>query len=523
MKYIRVVVAIAAILAMTFLFVDATGWGTDHLDFMARIQLMPALLALNFVALAILVVLTLVFGRVYCSVICPLGIFQDIVAWVRKAFAGKRKRKIGVYKYKKANSKTRLIVLSCFVIVVLLGALNVMAISLGAIIEPYSAFGRMVTAFVSPVYDSYYNGLAEASAAAGEYEYQTISRTVPLVLMIIALVTFVVVGFCAALVGRAYCNTICPVGTVLGYFSKLSWLKPRIDLDKCNRCGSCQRHCKAQCIDSKNHIIDYSRCVDCFDCINVCNQNAISYRPRRKCDAEAYAEVHAVKSDDAKASAKDTDKSRRKFMASLGVITGAIIAKASEDVVDKVTDGGLTPLKKRKATERKVRIVPPGAISQAHINAHCVGCQLCIQACPNGLLSMSTELGILMQPVLSYTPGYCPTECTKCSNVCPAGVFRPLDEAMKSSWKVGTATVNFAECLSANGTDSCGNCARHCPVGAIEMVADDEDGNLMPIVNENICIGCGACEVHCPVGTVASMTADQPAIHVEGVSPQRFI
>lgn len=508
LKYIRIAIAVVSVLALTFLFVDATGWAPAHLDFMARIQLVPALLALNFVAIAILLVLTLVFGRLYCSVICPLGIFQDVLAWARKVFAGKRKRKVGVYKYHKAHSKARIIVLACFVAVILLGALNLMAVSLGAIIEPYSAFGRMVTAFVSPVYDTYYNNMAEASAAAGEYEYDFIQRSVPLVLMIIAGVTFLVVGFCAVKAGRAYCNTICPVGTVLGYLSKFSWLKPRIDLDKCNRCGSCQRHCKAQCIDSKNHVIEYTHCVDCFDCINVCNQNAISYRPAKPSDKTPEPTA--------------TDKGRRKFVASLGILTGAVVAKAAEGVTDKVTDGGLTPLKQRKPTVRKVRIVPPGAISQAHINAHCVGCQLCIQACPNGLLTMSTDLETLMQPVLTYTPGYCPTECTQCSNVCPAGVFKPLDEVMKSSWKVGTAVVDFAACLSANGTDYCGNCARHCPVGAIQMV-EDENGDAMPIVNENICIGCGACEAHCPVGTVASMEADQPAIHVEGVAPQRFI
>lgn len=523
LKFIRIILATIIYLALIFLFVDVSGWAAEHLDFLARIQLVPALLALNLVAIAILVVLTFVFGRIYCSVICPLGICQDLAIWVRKIFAGKKNRKIGIYTYKKANNKTRLVFFGAFILVVLLSLLNVMALSLGAIIEPYSAFGRMITALVAPIYDAGNNYLAMRSAEAGEYAYNVVSRTVPAVIFGIAAVTFVVIGWLAFRGGRTYCNTICPVGTLLGYTSKLAWLKPRINLNKCNSCGSCQRHCKSQCIDAKAHKIDYTRCVDCFDCINVCRQGAMEYRP----SAQGYSDG-SVHSDNSVSGTKSgtpensVNKGRRMFMASLATVSGAIVAKSAEGTVDKLTDGGLTPLKKRPSTKRNVRIVPPGAISQAHINAHCVGCQLCIQACPNGLLTASTDFATLMQPVLSYDKGYCPPECTDCSNVCPAGVFKPLDEAMKSSWKVGTAQVDLVACLSANGTDSCGNCARHCPAGAIDMV-ESHAGRLVPVVYEDSCIGCGACEVHCPVGTVASMSTDSPAIHVEGISPQRFI
>lgn len=496
---------------MTLVFVDIYGLA-DNLNFLTRVQFVPALLSLNVVALIFLFILTLLFGRLYCSVICPLGITQDIVAKVRKIFAGKKKRKIGLYGYKKPRSKTRNIVLGCFILVLFLGALNVMAISLGAVIEPYSAFGRMVTAFVSPFYDMVNNAMADASANAGEYEYTVVHRSVSWILFLIAGVTALTIAVFAWRGGRDYCNTICPVGTFLGWISRVSLFKIRIDEGRCNSCGTCARKCKSSCIDSRNHTVDTSRCVECFDCLSVCRQNAIGFSVK-----PVTKEVSPT---------KNADSTRRMFIATLATLTGAAVAKSAGTIIEKTTDGGLTPLKKRAEAQRKVRMLPPGAISQAHINAHCVGCQLCIQACPNGVLKMSTDLDTLMQPVMSYETSYCYSECSECSNVCPAGVFQPLDAVAKSSWKIGTAVVDLNTCLSANGTDSCGNCARHCPAGAIEMVATDEnnpEAPLIPVIKENICIGCGACEHHCPVGTVASMQADSPAIHVEGVSVQRYI
>ena len=93
---------------------------------------------------------------------------------------------------------------------------------------------------------------------------------------IIAAITFIVLFILAWRGGRTYCNTICPVGTVLGFLSKYSLFKPVIDTTKCNGCGLCARNCKASCINSKAHEIDYSRCVACMDCLDKCKQGAIT-------------------------------------------------------------------------------------------------------------------------------------------------------------------------------------------------------------------------------------------------------
>lgn len=82
--------------------------------------------------------------------------------------------------------------------------------------------------------------------------------------------------------GRIYCNTICPIGTLLGIISKYSLLKLRINEKKCVNCKLCSYNCKSSCIDISNHTIDYSRCMTCMDCINKCKNNAIAYKLKNK-------------------------------------------------------------------------------------------------------------------------------------------------------------------------------------------------------------------------------------------------
>lgn len=124
-----------------------------------------------------------------------------------------------------------------------------------------------------------------------------------------------------------------------------------------------------------------------------------------------------------------------------------------------------------------------------------------------------------MQPVMDFDRGFCRPECTRCSDVCPSGAIKPLDEVEKSSIQIGHAVVSADHCISALSEAECGNCARHCPAQAIEMVSSDPDDDLspsVPAVNEEACIGCGACEYLCPVRPLS-------AIHVEGHEVHRYI
>lgn len=505
-KILRVVLALASIAAMTLLFADFTGYAAAHWPWLAKLQVVPALLAANVVALAIIVALTLVLGRVYCSVLCPLGILQDAANWLRVRIMSKKAGKYR-FRYSPAKAKTRWAVFGVFAVLLALGLANVLAASIAGLADPYSAYGRIAAQVFAPIGYFCNNLLASWSEGqAGNYDFARVAYAVSAPVLVVAIVSLVVVCVMAWRGGRDYCNTICPVGTLLGYISKYSLLKIRIDTEKCRNCGLCARACKAKCIDAKAHAVDATRCVACMDCLGTCSEGAISYTWRRVRKPSA--------SPAPKASVPDAG--RRGFMVAAGALAGATAMQAAR------RDGGLTALKAKQPARRAVAVVPAGAVSLEHLRSHCTACQLCIQNCPSHVLKPQTTLEGFMQPTLDYTNGFCRPECTLCSQICPAGAIQPIDEVAKSSIKVGTAVVDVETCLSASQGEKCGSCARHCPAGAIEMV-EGENGNLRPAVNEEVCIGCGACEYYCPVGTVASMKAPGSAIHVEGAERHREI
>ena len=246
MRKIRTFIALAVFVLINLLFLDFSGTLHAWLGWLAKIQFLPAVLALNVGVILLLVALTLLFGRIYCSVICPLGIFQDGIAWI-----GRRGKKLP-YHHSPALSWLRYGVLVLFI-----GALVAGVGSLVALLAPYSAYGRMANNLLQPVWIGINNLLALAAERMNSYafyEQEVWLKSLPTLL--VAVVTLLVVVVLAWRGGRTYCNTICPVGTVLGFISRFSLFKVTIDLEKCNSCGLCSRHCKASCINSKEHQID---------------------------------------------------------------------------------------------------------------------------------------------------------------------------------------------------------------------------------------------------------------------------
>ena len=163
---------------------------------------------------------------------------------------------------------------------------------------------------------------------------------------------------------------------------------------------------------------------------------------------------------------------------------------------------------------RALPLRPAGSQGQQHFEKHCTACQLCVSACPNQVLRPASDLPHLMQPEMSYEKGYCRPECNACSQVCPSDAIRPIEAGQKLNMSIGKASVNLALCLSATGEASCGNCARHCPVGAILMVTG-EGGRKIPTLVENECTGCGACEFLCPTRPISAITVNGCSVHYE--------
>lgn len=488
LRKIRIILATVFFAGITLLFLDFTGTIHCLTGWMAKIQFLPAVLALNVVVIVFLILLTLICGRIYCSVICPLGIMQDIIAWFGK------KAKKNRYAYSAAKNWLRYGMLAVFVAALVAGASSIVSL-----LAPYSAFGRIASNLLAPVYGWCNNLLAWGAEQADSLAfYRTEISTGGTLMVAVAAVTLVLLFILAWRNGRTYCNTICPVGTVLGFLSRWSWLKPVIDTSKCVNCRLCERNCKSACINTAEHSIDYSRCVACMDCINKCHSGAISYK---HCAKPAAKKEAAGKEE-------NVDNGRRAFMTTAAALTATAALKAQKQKVD----GGLAVIEDKKIPERKRHIVPAGALSAKNLAQHCTSCQLCVSACPNDVLRPSTDLMRLMQPEMSYERGYCRPECTRCSNVCPTGAIRPITVEDKTAIQIGRAVWIKKNCLPAIDGTACNNCAHHCPTGAIQMVPSDpenEDSPKIPAINEAKCIGCGACENLCP-------SRPYSAIYVEG-------
>lgn len=487
LRKIRIIAAALCFTLITLLFLDFTGTIHAWFGWLAKIQFLPAVLALNVGVIVLLVALTLIFGRAYCSVICPLGVMQDVISW----FAGRRKK--NRFSYSPAKNWLRYAVLAIFVATLVAGFGAV-----ALLVAPYSAFGRIAQNLFAPIWKLGNNFLAYIAERVDSYAFYSTDIIIgSWATFAVAAATLIVVGILAWRNGRTYCNTICPVGTVLGVLSRFSLFKPVIDTEKCINCKLCARKCKAACIDTKNHEIDYSRCVVCMDCLESCSKGAIKYTIRKNNSKPAPA-----------------DASRRNFLVGAGLLA-ASAAKAQEMKLD----GGYATIIDKEKPFKNRALTPPGSLSARNMAAHCTGCQLCVAVCPTQVLRPSADLTTFMQPEMSYEKGYCRPECNKCSQVCPTGAINPITVEEKSSIQVGHAEWNRKNCIVLTDDVDCGNCERHCPTGAITMILSDYrdlKSRKIPSINKHLCIGCGACENLCPSRPFS-------AIYVKGYKNHRTI
>jgi len=488
LRKVRITLAAVMFIGITLLFLDFTGTMHHWVSWMPKLQFLEAILALNVAAIVVLVVLTIIFGRIYCSVICPLGILQDIFGWFGK------KAKKNRYTFSKAKSWLRYAMLVVFFIALVAGIGT-----LFQLLAPYSTFGLIATNLLQPVYQAGNNVLAAIAEHYDSYAFYHSNiwlRSLPS--LIIAVVAFIILLILAWRNGRTYCNTICPVGTFLSFISRFSFLKIHFDTEKCKNCSLCSKNCKAACIDYKTHTVDATRCVVCGNCIESCKFGALKYD-----NSKIHANAH-----------KEVDTSKRSFLVTSALLTTAALAQQKE----KMMDGGLAEIQDKVAPDRQTPLTPPGSFSAKHFAQHCTGCQLCISECPNEVLRPSSDWLHLMMPTMSYERGYCRPECNRCSEVCPAGAIKPISHEDKASTQIGHAVWVKKNCIPLTDGVECGNCARHCPVGAIEMVPsnpDDEKSPMIPAVNENRCIGCGACEYLCPARPFSAIYVEGHEIHKE--------
>lgn len=466
LRTLRIALACVFIIGISLLFLDATVM-RPYLGWMAKLQLWPSILGLSLVTVGLLLLLTLLIGRVYCSVICPLGILQDLfirlgsIRWLKKIgshFGPNRFRPTREHKWLRFIVLGLFIALSCFPITAIWVHF----------LEPYSLYGKGITAITTSAY------------SWGAYA--------------IVAVLFFIILLTALLRGRLWCNTLCPVGTLLSILSRHSVFTLAIDTKACNGCQKCARNCKAECIDPINHTIDMGRCVDCYDCIGNCAQQAIAIQPRYKKQPKATPTV---------------DTNRRTFLATSAAVAATTMVSAARHK----GDGGLAVIEDKKIPERATGLRPAGSVSLRHFAEHCTACQLCVSACPQRVLRPSMKADTFMQPEMQFDLSYCPPTCHACADVCPAGAIRLAHPEDKAAIQIGHAVWLKENCVVLRDDVSCGNCERHCPTGAIIMVPTADAAHPIPAIDTEKCIGCGHCEYVCPSRPFSAIYVEGHEVH----------
>lgn len=467
LKTLRFALAGFSLTSFFLIFLDPAGVFFPGLSVLADFQLVPALLSGSVAVFVMLLGITLVFGRVYCSVLCPLGLLQDAIS----RFGRKRR-----FKFSPPGTIVRISMFLIFIISFMVGIPLVFGT-----LEPYSAFGRIAANLAIPLRQT-----ADLLFTDGPFLLWP-KGVAPLVT---ALLTFAVIGVMALSSGRTWCNTLCPVGTALGYLSRFSLFQIRINQAECDGCGLCAGNCKASCVDTKQGVVDTSRCVVCFDCLDQCRHKAITYAPIWK---RQKMQIAARRGNE-----------RRNFMI-------AVLGLAALPLSVRIGTGKAASL----PTERSNPVTPPGSVSLSHFLQNCTGCQLCVSACPNHVLSPFDQSFNMLQPSVSFKHGYCKIDCVTCSTVCPTGAIGPIRPEERRTIQVGTAVVDWERCLINTDKKECRICSDACPTKAVSLIGAPGMSKWLAVMPE-YCIGCGACEHSCPVKPVA-------AIRVKGNIEHRHI
>lgn len=501
LKRIRVLVSLIFFIAALILFLNISEWFTTktsgtftYLQFVPSLIKFLAVAGFSALGFLFIIITTLVWGRVYCSSICPLGTLQDIITFISKKISVKRKHFL-----LKPYSFLSYSILSLIIISLLAG--NIFFLNL---LDPFSLFGKISSKLFRPVMIFLNNQAAKLLEMANYFFLYPIEiKNVDWVSVGFGILMLGIVTGFAYKHGRLFCNTICPVGTLLGLFSKFSVYQVAIDEANCKSCQLCERECKAGCIDKENKVIDFSRCVSCFNCFNACHSNGIVYKNTFK------EKPLAVEST-------DTDN-RRVFIKSLFIYVTGLAGISLAQIK-------ISPKKKTTIPVYKnFPVSPPGSKSIEHFTGSCTACHLCVSACPTQVLQPSfLEYGFLgmMQPRMDFHTSYCNYDCVICSEVCPTGAIQNILPEEKKLSQLGKAVFVKDNCIVYTEETACGACTEHCPTKAVDMLEPHKNLKA-PKLNNEICIGCGACEYACPTKPYKAIYVEGNPVHVEAKKPKQ--
>ncbi|MDI6766971.1 MAG: 4Fe-4S binding protein [Bacteroidota bacterium] len=497
LKLIRVAVSILFFVPICLLFLDPRNSIPESINVsLVSLQFIPSLLKIFFyvsittIGLAVVIVLTFAFGRIYCSTLCPLGTFQDFIIRFSKKI-NRRKH----FKYVKPPFIFHYLLLIITTILTVAGSMTLLNL-----FEPFSSFGRIVTNLFEPLMTLANNVLAEIFGKFQIFFFYNIPvRKIDLSVMIVPATFLGVIVYLSYKHGRLFCNSLCPAGALLGLMSRISLYKIVINENTCNDCGACEKVCKANCIESASKLVDFSACVGCFNCIKSCPQSSVTYaRYRLAASPEKYNPL------------------RRQFIKEISTpaIGLAVPAFASSNTTAASTSGYIE--------NKKYPVTPPGSRSVNHFSSLCTACHSCVSVCPTQVLYPSLfDYGIsgIFQPRMNYTVSYCNYECTLCSQICPSGAILPVEAEAKKIIQIGKTVFVKDDCVVVARKKACSACSEHCPTKAVYMVQYEEKLKI-PELNNDICIGCGACEFACPTTPRKAIYVKANQIHLQAQKPK---
>lgn len=495
LKKLRVFISLLFFLVITGLFLDITG--TFHHRFSlipVQLQFVPSVIyfvstgTLIGLAFLFILLLTLLFGRIYCSTLCPMGTLQDIFIYLsRKLKPGKT-----VLKFRNPYNKFRYSILAIVVLSIFTGSLLLINIT-----DPYSMFGKMIHNLVLPPLIFGNNLAAKALSLIDVYFFFPV-KWVPVngMAVLVAISWLILVLVMSVKRGRLYCNTVCPVGALLGLISKISVFRIRLDKSLCNSCGKCAAVCKAQCINPKDQSLDFSRCVGCMNCLSPCPDGGVKFEPFWK-----KPEISLI----------PLDKGRRKFIGESGILVAGTLVLQKQIIGQQIfQDEKKEVIPAPVPIHREHPVTPPGSVDRERFHSLCTACHLCVSACPTQVLQPTfIHYGLkgFLQPRMDYITSFCNYDCVQCGVVCPTGAILKLPVEEKKLVQMGKAKFVKENCIVYTKNTACGACSEHCPTKAVNMVPY-KDKLTIPEVTDKICIGCGACEYACPT--------DPKSIYVEG-------
>jgi ferredoxin len=494
LKSIRVAVSVAVFVVTGFLFLDignlVPSWVTSAV---VSFQLIPALAksllsaGMWMIGVAAIVLLTALFGRVYCSTLCPLGTLQDLI--IRLARKRDRRRR---FRYTKPNYPLHYVVLGVTALLALRGSMVLLNI-----LEPFSNFGRILQGLVRPLVVGANNGAAGILGWFGMYQVvQVPLGGFGIAVVAVPLVLLGVLFTLSYFHGRLFCNTLCPAGALLGLVSRFALFKIVIDESTCKDCGLCAKVCKARCIDAENHVVDFSACVSCFNCIDACPTVGLKY--------EGFRRERSRVSED------QVDGGRRNLLAGAMVSAMAFVTSRTDSVA-------AAP----RGERQRIPVTPPGSRGVEHFTQLCTACHLCVSTCPTQVLTPSLlEYGVagLFQPKMDYWLSYCNYDCNLCSLICPSGAILPIALPDKKLVQLGKAQFVKDDCIVITKKTECGACSEHCPTKAVHMIPHEK--LMLPELNNDICVGCGACEHSCPTKPRKAIYVESNFVHGAAKKPE---